>query len=642
MPIIEEDPLAAGTAGEDSSGSADGGSLMESFLQLVRSGSTGVESTGHPPRNAPVPRSLADCIEEWPVGVPRPGRASEWGDLGGFRVIREVGRGGMGVVYEAEQTALGRRVALKVLPPAASLDPRHRHRFEIEAQAAALLHHENIVSVLAFGSDHGVDFFAMPFIDGCSLSELIRDRRGRGPLEVEAAPTLAPCIPAGGLDYLRAAARLGLQAAEALDHAHSVGVIHRDVKPSNLLVDTRGHLWVTDFGLARIGEGDAALTRTGDILGTLRYMSPELLRGDRPGASPRSDVYALGATLYELLTLRPAFAGQDREELLRKVLQDEPVPPRRLNPQIPRDLETVVRKAMAKEPSSRYASAAEMAGDLRRFLDDRPVLARRPGPVERLARWSRRRRAVVVTAVSGLMCTLSVSTALLWSAKRQTDEALRLEQKARGQQALAFHLSLGTVDQIIRAQGDPRQVSQSPGVALGFYDRIVRAFAGDEAMQEVVAIALRSSGHLRLTQGQPAGHSNYRRSIKVYETIASRHPERVWLRTRLIETLKEYADLLRASGETEEAEGPFRHALAVADRLAADRKADAHCFARDLAPVFDDLARSLVRRPDTRPCDSDLAVCLARKAVEWEPGQPEYRSTLNAALARVQDQATVR
>jgi tetratricopeptide (TPR) repeat protein len=374
-------------------------------------------------------------------------------------------------------------------------------------------------------------------------------------------------------------------------------------------------------------------------------MSPEQLRGDRAGASPRSDLYALGATLYELLTLRPAFASTDREELLRRVLQHEPVAPRRVNPSVPRDLETVVQKAMAKEPSARYASAGELAEDLRRFLDDRPILARRPGPIGLAVRWSRRRRAVVVTAAAVLMLALAVSTALLWAAKRRTDAALLLHKQARTQHALAFHYSLATVDQLTRAFGDPvgapdrARAEEALRVSLSFCDQIARDFSRDESMQEIVAIALRSAGHLRTTRGDPVGRRDYRRAVAVYEALAARHPSRIWLRTRLIETLKEFADLLTAPADAPEAEASLRRALAVADGLVGEKQADPHCFSGDLAPAFNGLAWSLVKQPPARPGDAATAVRLARQATAWDAEQPAYWNTLGAAHYRNGDWA---
>ena len=204
--------------------------------------------------------------------------------LGDFRLGREIGRGGIGVVYEARQISLGRRVAVKVLPPASLLDPRQLRRFEIEAQAAAALQHPNIVPVFAYGTERGVPFFAMRLIDGRNLAEVVAraaaQRNGSG---------LPP----------REVAELGRQAAEALDYAHRNDVLHRDIKPSNLLVDAHQRLWIADFGLARI-RGDSDLTASGDVLGTLRYLSPEQAKGRREAVDGRSDVYALGATLFEL------------------------------------------------------------------------------------------------------------------------------------------------------------------------------------------------------------------------------------------------------------------------------------------------------------------------------------------------------
>jgi WD40 repeat protein len=293
--------------------------------------------------------------------------------LGDFRIIGEVGRGGMGVVYEAEQVSLRRRVALKVLLGAAVRDRRSLQRFQNEARAAACLHHPHIVPVYFVGCDRGVHFYAMQLIEGQTVAAL--------------PPALADRT---------AAARLGVQAAEALAHAHQQGIIHRDVKPANLLVDRTGHLWVTDFGLAHL-QGDASLTVSGDLLGTPRYMSPEQARAGRAVIDHRTDVYSLGATLYELLTRQPAFPGDNPADLLHQIAEDEPISPRRLDPTVPADLEVIVLKAMAKEPAERYATAQDLADDLRRFLEDRPILARRPGWATRARRWARRHRSLVVS-----------------------------------------------------------------------------------------------------------------------------------------------------------------------------------------------------------------------------------------------------
>jgi serine/threonine protein kinase/Flp pilus assembly protein TadD len=425
------------------------------------------------------------------------------GTLGDFRILREVGRGGMGVVYEAEQISLGRRVALKVLPLAAALDSRHLQRFHNEARAAAGLHHSHIVPVYGVGSERGVHFYAMQYIDGLPLDRLLdRLRRAAGrpagpagevtaasppPQGVEApaadastalAAALSTERAGQGREYYRTVARWGVQAAEALDYAHQVGVVHRDIKPGNLLLEERGQLWVTDFGLARI-QSEASVTATGDLVGTLRYMSPEQALAKRVAIDHRTDVYSLGATLYELLTLQPACPGTDRQELLRQIAFEEPVPPRRRERAVPAELETVVLKAMEKAPQDRYATAQDLADDLRRWLDDRPIGARRPSLLHRLRKWRRRHRAAVSAGAAVLLLALvvGVGAAWWWTQKRvwaetetraAHEEATRLGQEERWAEALSA---------VRRAE----EVVQAVGVSAGL-DRAVKEMHKDLEM----------------------------------------------------------------------------------------------------------------------------------------------------------------
>lgn len=385
----------------------------------------------------------------------------QFGTLGDFRIVREVGRGGMGVVYEAEQISLQRRVALKVLPFATVLDPRHLQRFKNEAQAAASLRHPHIVQVHSVGSERGVHYYAMDFIDGRTMAALIADLRRIAGLssdvdqpstQLSSGEVPAPVIAENAADtartaqsssatdtsvrtreFLQRVADWGIQAAEALEHAHQMGVVHRDIKPSNLLIDLQGQLWITDFGLA-VTRGGTPLTATGDVVGTLRYMSPEQASGHSRAVDHHTDIYSLAATLYELLTLHAPFPDGDRQAVWRQIISAEPVLPRRLNPAVPRDVETILIKALAKEPESRYATAGQFADDLRRFLRDEPIRARRPWWGERVVKWSRRHAALVTATavVLGISAVLlAASVAYVWRAERRATAALDSAEAAR-------------------------------------------------------------------------------------------------------------------------------------------------------------------------------------------------------------------
>jgi serine/threonine protein kinase/WD40 repeat protein len=449
-----------------------------------------------------------------------PGSKGSFQQIGDYRIVGVIGRGGMGVVYEAEQISLGRRVALKVLPRHVAADRMTLERFRREARAAARLHHTNIVPVFEVGQDGDIRFYAMQFIQGQSLDGVITELRqlriqsqskGSGddkPGTSTEARTLAPSVahsilnggflpegdvraasavvekqaqagpasavlapakaaamdadateacPLSDVDpgssstraplswavlpggtqlsvagvshrvFHRSVAHIGRQAAGALAHAHARGVIHRDIKPSNLLLDTDGVVWVADFGLAK--SEDDGLTQTGDVLGTVRYMAPERFLGQ---ADPRSDVYALGLTLYELLVLRPAFDSPNRLALVEQVRSIDPPRPRSIDPRIPLDLETIVLKAVEKDPKTRYASAEAMSEDLRRFLADEPIHARQVGAAERYWRWARHHPGIavlggVLTAVLVLATVASLFAASYFNQAAQSERAARQE-----------------------------------------------------------------------------------------------------------------------------------------------------------------------------------------------------------------------
>ena len=507
--------------------------------------------------------------------------------LGDYRILREVGRGGMGIVYEAEQASLSRRVALKVLPFAAAIDPKQRQRFQIEAQAAAQLHHAHIVPIFGVGCDQGVHYYAMQFVEGRSLAAILHELRSSNETPPQAVRSSAPAVqeqteeslslqcrlhegsdsastPSTELAqanqslaltaigsmhrdraFCRNVARLGAEAADALDHAHGLGIVHRDIKPANLLIDHQGALWITDFGLARF-RNEFGLTQTGDMVGTLRYMSPEQALARRGVVDQRTDIYALGVTLYELLTLRPAFDGCDHQELLRQIALDEPIPLRRLNPSIPRDLETIVLKAMSKEPLNRYATTQEMATDFRRFRDDQPILARRPNSMERTFRWARRHRELVGTAAAIVVLAFVVGTAAIWAQARKTEAANRSHHAYIIETfPLLDTLAMKSMSQTTpRFSGENReQAIQAYQQALNFYKHASALPPADVESRAIIARAHNRLGFARMglseakaTNGNAdqqllsQAEDDYRRSLVLFEKLHGEFPEDLTVR----------------------------------------------------------------------------------------------------------------
>jgi serine/threonine protein kinase/tetratricopeptide (TPR) repeat protein len=514
------------------------------------------------------------------------------GRLGDYQLLREIGRGGMGVVYEAEQISLGRRVALKLLPFTAALDPRQVQRFQVEVQAAAHLHHPHIVPIYAVGCESGVHYYAMQLVAGQSLAAIIsalRNTREALPLEwrLGAHPdskascgsaTNSSCEGALKEPFFRRVAQLGVEAAEALEHAHNLGVVHRDIKPANLLIDDRQHVWVADFGLARL-QGNSGVTVTGDLLGTLRYMSPEQALAQRGVVDHRTDLYSLGATLYELLTLSPAFNGTDLQALVHQITNEEPVPPSRLNQQLPRDFETIVLKAMAKDPVNRYATMQELADDLRRFLADQPIRARRPSLAERAVRWSRRHRSLVISAgvtlVLALVC-MSISTVLIYDAMTSTarESQARAVELNRAQANLdlanrALDLYLNTAESWFpRDPGGDLQDGALLKTALLFYEQIASQNVADPDLQLRTFAAYCRVGDIRVALADFLGAEDaYRRAMAIMVQQQDRQPDDDRYRTYQAVALEKFANLFRRRTVYGPAEWAFEESVRLLEQV---------------------------------------------------------------------------
>lgn len=650
--------------------------------------------------------------------------AADSGRLGDYRLLREIGRGGMGVVYEAIQESLGRRVALKVLPRAALEREEHRRRFLREAQAAARLHHTNIVPVFGVGLESEVPYYVMQLIEGQSLDRVLKclekpARTGanlapasftealawlllegrpvppgeRGLKETGAptgqtphgttgaadagASTGSLILPAGGapsappdaapagaplgrvdwkptVKYWRALARIGLQAASALHHAHEQGTLHRDIKPANLLLDAQGVIWITDFGIAKLAE-EENLTTPGDILGTLRYMAPEQLEGR---TDARSDVYGLGVTLYELACLQPAFPETDRKRLSVQLLRDEPPRPSALQPALPRDLETIILKAIAKSPRDRYASAGALAADLDAYLEDRPISARRMTGTERLARWCRRNPALagLWAAVVGLLAAVAVVASVGYV---ETRRSLERAEATLGVSIDGFERifdQLAPEPRLLQAEeGSEDSPEESHGLEapvvskrsaalleslLQFYDRFAALSSDDPRIRLAAARANRRVGDIHQRLGDLArAESSYRAAVEKLRAIQSAGGATGEAHLEVARVFNELGVIQRMTGSR--AEATQSHELAL-EELAG-------LGSGDTAPaeVLRERARSELflaslpgppggRDPQGREAQGSRerlqqAVRTLEGLVEKHPSLPEYRLLLARA-----------
>ncbi|MCA8948735.1 MAG: serine/threonine protein kinase [Planctomycetes bacterium] len=617
--------------------------LVEEFTARLRAG----ESVAIPAFAAAHPAHEAELLELLPTlqaleqlkrerettdGLTARVALPELHRLGDFRIVREVGRGGMGVVFEAFQESLSRKVALKVLPQAALLTGNQLRRFQREAQIAAKLHHSNIVPVFGSGETDGYHWYAMQFIDGDGL-----DAWRRQELERQQGGS------AIWRDRARFVAGVGEQVASALQYAHGQGTLHRDIKPANLLLDRDGHVWITDFGLAKALEAEG-LTHSGDLLGTLQYMAPEQFHGHYDAAS---EVYALGITLWELLTLQPAFAGRTKSELMDAIRRGRPPSMRRLCPDAPADLLTVIEKATASEPADRYPDAEALQHDLQAFLEDRAISARRQSLAGNVLRWCRRNRAtaalllatvvaVLVAGITGWVAYVTTDDAL--ARAKTAGEATKLESR-RAEANLRLSLTafadvfdaLVGPDPLLMFEEDPdtgeeyvvapRTVGDEDVALLAkmlrFYDEFAAQNAGSQNLRFETARAYRRVGLIQARLGKlDEAAAAYDQALERYADVTDRDVTR-----ELAAVHMEYGQVEQRRHDARAAAGRFRLAIELLDR----------------EPAVGDTAALRFDRANVHYLIAHNAVARGRERGGWRPERRERaeqaRSELDAAQA---------
>ncbi|MCG8584767.1 MAG: protein kinase [Pirellulales bacterium] len=632
--------------------------------------------------------------------------------LGDFRIVREIGRGGMGVVFEAEQESLGRHVAVKVFVGSGPSSSRQLERFQREAQAIANLHHTNIVPVFGVGEHDGLHYYVMQLIDGVGLDlvlQVLRSQVDGGQERPNSEPTStqddeqaaadtvdltdthaihraarlmrAGCIASGsrstihkhsaldeqdttqiasreeacepspsetmlphdtsvalGDRYWRSVARIGCELAGAVQYAHSQKVLHRDIKPSNVMLDRNGVVWVTDFGLAKFTESDE-LTDTGDIVGTLRYMAPEQFNGQ---SSESCDIYSIGITLFELLALRPAFIDSTHGALVRSIIDVGPPRLSSIDSEIPRDLETIVMKATAREPHKRYASAGELADDLRRFVELRPIRARRTSSIERLWRWGCRNPALacsttaavvllMATAVVALIGNYKVNQALAVARKErrlaedardhiqvERNRAIEQHDRAEANFALAVSareriigrvsargmpqsLEIGLEGEIYSGQGSALTVADAELLQelLRFFDQFAHQNSAD--LKPQTADAYRRIGEIRFRLGQfQDAIGALRESLNIYSSL-DQETDAVSNATERARILCQIGNAYVRNGQPHEAVAVYSRAIDLLTTLSPDLP-DTDASRLVLANAYTLLgsrpSRSIVTNPD--------------------------------------------
>ncbi|MFO0944103.1 MAG: protein kinase, partial [Pirellulales bacterium] len=483
--------------------------------------------------------------------------------LGDFELLRELGRGGMGVVYEAMQTSIGRHVALKLLSLSSALNPKQIARFHNEARAAGLLQHANIVPVYSVGTQQGIHYYAMQLIEGTSIDQWIEQQRQLEPSKRTEWQKIVEWIA---------------QIGNALHAAHEAGIIHRDIKPSNLLLDTSNRIWVTDFGLARCTQS-SSVTATGDMVGTVRYMSPEQASGRSSLVDGGADMYGLAASLYEMLTLQPAIEGDDPTTILKRIADCAIRPIRSLRPDLPRDLAVVINKAMSYQRYHRYETAQDFAEDLRRVLDNKPPIARPVTAFERVIRWSLRHQrtassvaAVLVVFVLGLIASYSLNAAQ----KRKTEAFAELNAKNERMARTAFETFGFKVAEILEnipsAEIERRQILEE---ALRYHQQFAAIAQNSPDTRRSFASTLGVIGSLHGELGASEDSvTALRESQTVFAELAKLQPRNADILLDWSVSMNNLGQALHRHGKLSEAVSLIQHALEVQERLATMNDSD--------------------------------------------------------------------
>ena len=535
----------------------------------------------HPHHAREVRKRLGTLLEAGLLAPPEDGEPVP-DRLGPFRLLKRIGGGGMGIVYLAEQEPLGRRVAIKLIRPDYLYFDRARERFRREIEVVSMLKHPGIVPVYSGGEAEGIPYYAMEYVEGRSLDGVIRSLRGRDPAGLTRRDLLAaatdetassePHRLGGGADapWGDACVDVALQLASALEHAHGRSVLHRDVKPSNIMLLPDGRVLLLDFGLAST-RTTSRLTRTDAQIGSLPYMSPEQLRGR--DVDERSDIYALGVTLYELLCLGPPYFSADPEETRRLVLHGAPRPLRRVNRSLSWDVETVCQVAMELEPARRYANAGAFARDLRAVLDRRPITARRSSPILRAKRLVQRRPTASVAVSLGVV--LVVFGALAWARDqrlaRATKEADSRRQDAETQARAGFERALDATDEMLRSarhsilqdhpSGD-ELVRRLLEDARRIQAELLVDYPEDPELRLAAAIAWNWEAHRRRVRGELAGADEaLRQSLPVLHALAAERPDDLAVRDALVFAQQQEGALVNAGAKRGESLDWTRAAL---------------------------------------------------------------------------------